>query len=503
MKNKKIIIILTFLLVLIGGIFLVNNIYQSRNKINKTKRKKQNNLAIIIKDENGVETTSKEIPKGLYELNYEKSFCKNNGKILNYDNILGKVSFSFIGTDGCYLYFDYAPYGYLQILNNNGGKTAIKAKDKIDLDKTTIGEIGMHAAEDDLGTSYFFNLRDVQGDVNNWVKFGKEPQAKCIYNDQQVNIGYLYAAAEEFVSVGVIKTQEECTSASGLCYSPDFGYLIGVTENECSDAGTWIDAKPSYKGMEMVDIYWNIIRINGDNSIRIIYSNNVESDNMKMGIGSSQYNEYNDKAEYVGYMYEIGKQHGFKESSTIKLFIDNWYKTTSLSTEDSKYIADTIFCNNRIVSLTEDITEDNFATLQDWSSTGINYYYRGFKTLDTTSDMLWKAKLQPIFSCPTNDDRFTVNTINGLGNSALTYPVGLITLDERVFFRFNSVSLLGSSTITPFKFNNSAQMITIANGSVSENVTHSLMVRPVISLSSKVKFTGDGTLSNPYVISDN
>ena len=65
MKNKKIIIILTSLVVLIGGIFLVNNIYQSRNKINKTKRKKQNNLAIIIKDENGVETTSKEIPKGL------------------------------------------------------------------------------------------------------------------------------------------------------------------------------------------------------------------------------------------------------------------------------------------------------------------------------------------------------------------------------------------------------------------------------------------------------
>lgn len=50
MKNKKIIIILTSLVVLIGGIFLVNNIYQSRNKINKTKRKKQNNLAIIIKD---------------------------------------------------------------------------------------------------------------------------------------------------------------------------------------------------------------------------------------------------------------------------------------------------------------------------------------------------------------------------------------------------------------------------------------------------------------------
>lgn len=496
MKNKKIIIILTFLLVLIGDIFLVNNIYQSRNKINKTKRKKQNNLAIIIKDENGVETTSKEIPKGLYELNYEKSYCKNNGKILNYDNILGKVSFSFIGTDSCYLYFDYAPYGYLQILNNNGGKTAIKAKGTLYVNLSPVGENGMYAAKDDLGTTYFFNLPS--GWSNNWVKFGKEPQAKCIYNDQQVNVGYFNIGLERVIDIGVIKTQEECTSANGLCYSSDFGYVIGVTESECSDAGTWIDSKPTYKGMETVDIYWNIIRINGDNSIRIIYSNNVESSYGKIGIGSSQYNEYNDKAEYVGYMYEIGKQHGFKDNSTIKLFIDNWYKTTSLSTEDSKYVTDTIFCNDRSASL----TENNFATFQDWSSTGVNYYYRGFeKRIPGASSSLWDGTLQPTFSCPTNDDRFTVNTINGLGNSALTYPVGLITIDENAFFA--SVCNNGASTITPFNFNNFAQMILIGQGAHPTNVTYSFMVRPVISLSSKVKFTGDGTLSNPYVISEN
>lgn len=495
MKNKKIIILIS-LIVLIGGIFLVSNIYQSRNKINKTKRKKQNSLAIIIKDENGVETTSKDIPKGLYELNYEKSYCKNNGKILNYDNILGKVSFSFIGTDSCYLYFDYAPYGYLQILNNNGGKTAIKAKGILYVDVSPVGKNGMYAAKDDLGTTYFFN--SPSGWSNNWVKFGKEPQAKCIYNDQQVNIGYFFTGSEKFVSVGVIKTQEECTSASGLCYSSDFGYLIGVTESQCSDDGTWIDSKPTYKGMETVDIYWNIIRINGDNSIRIIYSNNVESDQEKMGIGSSQYNEYNDKAEYVGYMYEIGEQHGFKDNSTIKLFIDNWYKTTSLSTEDSKYVTDTIFCNDRSASL----TENNFATLQDWSSTGVNYYYRGFeKRIPGASSMLWDGTLQPTFSCPTNSDRFTVNTINGLGNSALTYPVGLITIDEDAFF--GSYSDNGSYTITPYKFNNIAQMIKIIRGAYKGDVTYPLMVRPVISLSSKVKFTGDGTLSNPYVISDN
>ena len=48
MKNKKVIIILATLIVLIGGVFLVNSIYQNKNKINKTKRKRQNNLAKIM-----------------------------------------------------------------------------------------------------------------------------------------------------------------------------------------------------------------------------------------------------------------------------------------------------------------------------------------------------------------------------------------------------------------------------------------------------------------------
>ena len=110
MKNKKMVIILTSVIILIGGIFLIYNIYQNKNKVNKTKRKRQNNLAIMIKDDGATEYTkssSKDIPKGDYVLNIDKSYCKNNGKIGNYDSSLGKVSFSFIGTDSCYLYFDY------------------------------------------------------------------------------------------------------------------------------------------------------------------------------------------------------------------------------------------------------------------------------------------------------------------------------------------------------------------------------------------------------------
>ena len=106
--NKKIKIGL-FALIILGTITLCLT-YKSDDKIIKTKKRKQNNLAIMIKEDGATDYTksnSKDIPKGDYVLNRDKSYCKNNGKIGNYDSSLGKVSFSFIGTDSCYLYFDY------------------------------------------------------------------------------------------------------------------------------------------------------------------------------------------------------------------------------------------------------------------------------------------------------------------------------------------------------------------------------------------------------------
>ena len=103
MKNKKVVIILTSMIVLIGGVILVNKIY------NKPKNKlipKKNNLAIMIKGESGEYVSTDAIPKGNYILNEEKTICENNGKVLNYDCSTGKISFSFIGSDRCSLYFD-------------------------------------------------------------------------------------------------------------------------------------------------------------------------------------------------------------------------------------------------------------------------------------------------------------------------------------------------------------------------------------------------------------
>ena len=103
MKNKRVVVILTSMIILIGGIFFTNQIY------NKSKNKqipKRNNLAIMVKGESGEYQSTDAIPKGNYVLNEDKTVCENNGKVLNYDSASGKVSFSFVGSDRCSLYFD-------------------------------------------------------------------------------------------------------------------------------------------------------------------------------------------------------------------------------------------------------------------------------------------------------------------------------------------------------------------------------------------------------------
>lgn len=70
MKNKNVFIVI-IVIILIGGIYLTYNIYQNKDNVNNSKKSiKQNNLAIMIKEE-GMEnySSSNSIPIGDYVLN--------------------------------------------------------------------------------------------------------------------------------------------------------------------------------------------------------------------------------------------------------------------------------------------------------------------------------------------------------------------------------------------------------------------------------------------------
>ena len=198
----------------------------------------------------------------------------------------------------------------LTILKNNGGESSITELDESEFaNVTTASDKGMYKKADDLGTSYYY-----RGAVNNnWVRFGKEPN-KCMYNNSEV----LYAEiVDGELNIRKVKNQEECLSTN-MCMSQGM-YGVGINETLCqAGGGTPLTEKATFT---TADMYWRIIRINGDGSIRMIYTGTSKPESgtatvMKgegTQISTSTFNSSYSKAEYVGYQYIKGQQHGYGE----------------------------------------------------------------------------------------------------------------------------------------------------------------------------------------------
>ena len=343
--------------------------------------------------------------------------------------------------------------GYNVVLTQNGGKEAIEAKGTPDISTLATTNEGMYAAEDDLGTSYYF-----RGKVNNnWVKFGK--------------------------------------------YTSDMYYNSSdkTLYNTCPDGGSC--TKIASNGDDM---YWRIIRINGDNSIRMIYTGVtppaqdtqyvMTDSNYSTSIGKTPFNTNYNKSEYVGYMYTLGEQHGISTNSTIKTYLDNWYTFTNLSTyytnnTSTDLLADQIFCNDRNTSST-------------WESTGSSFNYAANDRFSAGS---------PSLKCTTKADRFTVDDIVN-GNGALINPVGLITLDETLlsggkgannsfylynndYYWFGSPIVFKNGYAREYALGPTGDLYSVSVGYASGGV------RGVVSLSSNAKLLGSGTYDDVYVVS--
>ena len=245
--------------------------------------------------------------------------------------------------------------------------------------------------------------------------------------------------------------------------------------------------------------WWRIIRINGDGTIRMIKKYSLS--------GFSPYNSgsvnSNDNA-YVGYMYGTTGSSTYEEThtntnnSTIKGVIDEWYQN-NLSNY-SQYIADAIYCNDReVVNLTVGSN-----TNYDGDGTGTSHTaYAGF-----IRNVLYYA---PTLKCKNNNDKFTVS--NTLGNGALTYPIGLITVDEVVMsgggmnienkkYYLYSANIFWTMTPTENYYNNALVFFVTQDGRIgSSGVDYDdVAVCPVVSLLSNAISGGDGTVSNPFIV---
>ena len=284
---------------------------------------------------------------------------------------------------------------------------------------------------------------------------------------------------------------------------------------------------------------WRIVRINGDGSVRLILSGNA---------GYTQYNKKIDDSAYIGYMYGLAGSttdenrclilidnevvnkideyttkeiceanngtwtttaydatHSNIKNSTIKEGTDSWYKINIEDKGYSKYIADTLFCNDK--------KSYRYSAVGNTTS-----YFRGIHFEG------WSNKtgiLNPTLTCSlgtTNDySRFTVNknliSSDLMTNGKLTYPIGLLSAEELVFAGA-FISSEADTTyymqigfhfwlLTPSRMSSGNGVIGTRYSDSGCNTSYynaKLYIRPVINLKKDIKFTGTGTSSDMYKI---
>ena len=271
-------------------------------------------------------------------------------------------------------------------------------------------------------------------------------------------------------------------------YGRSYYYRGNVTNNYVKFAG----------------FYWRIIRINGDESIRVIYDGtsahkNGESSSDRQ-IGTSAFNSSGKDNAYVGYMYGTPSSSTYAEThanindSTMKTYLENWYKTNIVDKNYDKYVVDNIFCNDR-----------SFSTSNTGNGTGQTKSIYASNSSSKTRT----------FTCPNKNDTFTSNDTTN-GNGLLTYPIGLISVDEAVlaggYSGANSSYYLYTGqiywTMSPSYYDKTNNNIACnryinSNGTVLyantvDHVDTKNGVKPVINIKTDILKNGNGTMNDPF-----
>ena len=177
--------------------------------------------------------------------------------------------------------------------------------------------------------------------------------------------------------------------------------------------------------------------------------------------------------------------------------IDNWYYTNIEQKGYSKYLEDTVWCNDRSIYQKNGWNPDGGDSTFYLIFGG---YGRGIETN------------LPSLSCSRNVDKFTVSSSNGNGN--LDYPVGLLTNDEimlagaggkwtfnKTYYLYSGVEYWMGSPNSFGVYGSNVFYVRSPKMILNVRVSDSFGVRPSISLKSGTKISsGDGSYENPYVI---
>ncbi len=347
-------------------------------------------------------------------------------------------------------------------------------------------------------------------------------------------------------SLGTITTVTgpSCGSSTTTCYSGD-SKTNNMKQNGIYDTvddygksyvfrgevdNNWV--KFGKKGSD--DIWWRIIRINGNGTIRLIYAGTGSSapatNTSITQIGTNAFNSTRSDNRYVGFMYNSNSDSSQvvmdsnPSDSSIKGKLDSWWTETNLgaSPQVDKIDVETGFCNDRGLSAADHGSYKGpgggTGTTQTAYAPWDRLLQSGTEQADTTQRPSLKCA-NPTRDLFTGQNSKGVITSSGtiVGNKKLKNPVGLITSDEAIyagcFFNQNNNKYWLYThqdywTMTPSYFYNFgssqfARVFIVSNsGSLGNGnyvVNNALGVRPVINLSADTQFTGTGKSESPFV----
>ena len=362
--------------------------------------------------------------------------------------------------------------------------------------------------ENTTGTLFKTNKTEDGSDVyyysgnttNNWVKFG---DTSCTYNGYRV---YYYddeignKRNNTYVVTGIKK--EECLSTNVCIINQGLGdnYVVGLTD--CKNS---TNEKATYN--ESAGIYWRIIRINENGSIRMLYSG-TSPDTTEGYVELSSFNWSNNDPMYVGYYYgtsgSLANNRSYYNNSKIKDSVYGWYakflkfRTSFVNTSDNLYCNDKSVYND-LYSMNNAFNYGVYTRLNNFTPTylcGGNGTGGLFETTQADYDLTDKIGLM------TADE---IVFAGGSINSGLTNPYAWYYTNSEGNSITNSSSWW---TMSPSKWDGTKANVWIVdgNGKLDENgnVSTSYAVRPVISVYSDVYvMSGNGTPENPYILFDN
>ena len=322
------------------------------------------------------------------------------------------------------------------------------------------------------------------------------------------SVYYVVNATSSSFTYKVISSNKNTTEALLSSTEDDYGtsyYFRGAVKNNY---------------VQFANKCWRIVRINGDNSVKLVLhndntsnasspctsSNNSTSAAFARYSGSSYTSafnsNYNDNA-YIGFMYgatgasDYASTHANTNKSTILTNLETWY-TNNLASYESK-LADTIWCNDKS-TVSGGLGYETNAT-----------YYAAYNRLASTK--------QPTLKCPNDNNggklsKFTVDDITN-GNGNLSYKIGLLTADEIAFsgsiaYTYNHSTYLQENatgdwwwSLSPYCFSDvKAGVWIVASGDLGYSyVNRGFGLRPAISLVSSITISGGtGTSEDPYVV---